>query len=312
VLTDTQCRKAKPEAKAYKLSDSKGLFLYVAPSGLKSWRWKFRMGQAEKLLVLGSYPDLSLVEARELRDEAAKQRRQGVDPTIERKQRRAREALDAANTFEAVATAWHTRQSPKWAKHHAANVLSSLKKEVFPRLGKVSLQAIDSPMVLELLRKIEHRGAVDLAHRTQQRISDVFIYAIASGLTSNNPAAMLQKALRPNRNGHYPALRSIDHPMSENAISVMYRRLPAFRGRHVPHGWRTTFSTIMNERALVLDRGGDRAVIDLMLAHKPEGVEAIYNRAAYMPRRRQLAQEWADLLLEGLPPAFSLLEGKRA
>jgi integrase len=99
--------------------------------------------------------------------------------------------------------------------------------------------------------------------------------------------------------------------MSENAISTMYRRLPRFSSRHVPHGWRATFSTIMNERAQDSQLAGDRAIIDLMLAHKPSGVEALYNRASYMPRRRQIAEEWAELLVGPLPPAASLLEGPR-
>lgn len=109
----------------------------------------------------------------------------------------------------------------------------------------------------------------------------------------------------------FPSSRHYHKPMSENAISSMYRRLPRFASRHVPHGWRSTFSTVMNERAQEMDRPNDRAVIDLMLAHKPTGVEAAYNRSHYMARRRQIAEEWANLLLDGLPPAASLLEGRR-
>ena len=109
----------------------------------------------------------------------------------------------------------------------------------------------------------------------------------------------------------FPATRYPHRPFSINGLNVAYRQLPGYEGRHVPHGWRSTFSTIMNERAADLDRPGDRAIIDLMLAHKPPGVEGIYNRAAYMRRRREIAQEWADLLLEGAPPAASLIEGPR-
>ena len=109
----------------------------------------------------------------------------------------------------------------------------------------------------------------------------------------------------------FPNTRHAHRPMSENAIGYMYNRLPDVRGRHVPHGWRATFSTIMNERAIEQQNAGDRAVIDLMLAHVPPGVEGLYNRAAYLPRRRELAQEWADMLLDGFPPASDLLEGPR-
>jgi integrase len=113
----------------------------------------------------------------------------------------------------------------------------------------------------------------------------------------------------------FPSLQYATRPISENALSVAYKRCPAMLGRHVPHGWRSTFSTVMNERAAELDRPGDRAIIDLMLAHKPKGVEAHYNRAAYMSRRRLLAQEWADLLCgtgpTALVPPEKLLKGPR-
>lgn len=106
----------------------------------------------------------------------------------------------------------------------------------------------------------------------------------------------------------FPSARHSHRPFTENALNVAYRRVAGFEGKHVPHGWRSTFSTVMNERAIELDRPGDRAVIDLMLAHVPrDKVESAYNRAAYMPRRRQLAQEWADLLSEGLVLPEALL-----
>ncbi|WP_328805482.1 hypothetical protein [Sphingomonas albertensis] len=108
----------------------------------------------------------------------------------------------------------------------------------------------------------------------------------------------------------FTSQRHAHKPISENAIGYFYNRL-AVRARHVPHGWRSTFSTVMNERTQALDRPGDRAIIDLMLAHIPDGVEATYNRAAYLPRRIEIAQEWADLLLDGFAPAAELLEGPR-
>ena len=109
----------------------------------------------------------------------------------------------------------------------------------------------------------------------------------------------------------FPSTRYSHRPISENGLNANYRQVPGFAGRHVPHGWRSSFSTIMNERAIERDRQGDGEVIELMLAHKIPGVRGVYNRAAYMRRRRQLAQEWADLLCEGLPPPSSLVEGLR-
>lgn len=418
MLTDVTCRKAQPREKPYKLGDSNGLYLYVTPTGYKSWRWKYRIGGKEKREIFGPYPQVSLAEAREMRDEAAKAKRKGLDPSVQRKQRQAALMSSSERTFEALARKWHERRKPTWAPRHGANVLKSLEEEIFPRFGNVPIGDVTAPMVLKALRPIETRGAIDQAHRVRQRVSDVFSFAIAEGLADSDPAAAITKAMKPVIKRNYPAFRRLEDarellrvteaapahpstklasrmlaitavrseplrfmapeeledldgkepiwripaakmklalankqdeafeflvplpwqaveivkaalrlayqgpyvfpsqrhahkPMSENAISTMYRRFPQFAGRHVPHGWRSTFSTVMNERAVAMDRPGDRAVIDLMLAHKPEGVEAVYNRAAYMPLRRQLAQAWADLLLDGFPPAESLLEGPR-
>lgn len=418
MLTDAKCRTAKPREKPYKLADDRGLYLYVTPAGYKSWRWKYRIAGKEKREIFGPYPQVSLAEARELRDAAAKAKRQGVDPSVQRKQRRAAMASAADRTFEAIARKWHARRKKTWAPRHGENVLKSLTDEVFPKIGTIPIGDVTAPMVLDVLRPVEARGAVDQAHRIRQRMSDVFGFAIAEGLAESDPAAAVRKAMTPVVKGNYPALRRIEDarallelteskpafpstklasrmmaltaarseplrymapeeledldgkapiwripaakmklilrhkqdeafefiiplsrqavdvakaalrfsaggpfvfpsqrhahkPMSENAISVMYRRFPEFAGRHVPHGWRSTFSTVMNERAVAMDRPEDRAIIDLMLAHKPDGVEAVYNRAAYMGRRRQLAQDWADLLMVGLPPAATLLEGPR-
>jgi len=109
----------------------------------------------------------------------------------------------------------------------------------------------------------------------------------------------------------FPSTKTLRRPISDSTISKLYRD-NGFRDVHVPHGWRASFSTVMNERAMKAKSPGDRVVIDLMLAHIQEGIEPIYNRSAYMERRRELAQEWADLLLEDMPPAAALLDGPRS
>lgn len=116
MLTDRACKAAKPEAKERKLTDGRGLFLLVKPTGYKSWRWKYRFNGKEKLLTIGSYPHVSLAEAREARDEALKQKRAGVDPGLARRQAKAIRLTASANTFEAVARSWHTRRIPTWSK----------------------------------------------------------------------------------------------------------------------------------------------------------------------------------------------------
>ncbi|MFL6734093.1 MAG: Arm DNA-binding domain-containing protein, partial [Sphingomicrobium sp.] len=103
MLTDAQCKSAKPAPKPYKLADSRGLYLFVTPTGFKSWRWKYRVAGREKTLVLGSYPELKLTAARDLRDEASRAHRQGLDPSQTRQKQQEARARDAAATFEAIA-----------------------------------------------------------------------------------------------------------------------------------------------------------------------------------------------------------------
>jgi integrase len=135
-----------------------------------------------------------------------------------------------------------------------------------------------------------------------------FIIPLSRQAVETVKAAMQHAA---NRKFLFPSPRFSHRAISDNTLNVAYRRMTAYEGEHVPHGWRSTFSTIMNERSADLERPGDRAVIDLMLAHKPSGTEAHYNRAAYMRQRRVLSQEWADMLCDGLPPPVSLLDCRR-
>jgi len=418
MLSDTVCRTAKPRERDYKLSDSKGLYLFVTTKGYKSWRCKYRIAGKEKGLTIGPYPGVSLAEARKRRDEAASKLRDGIDPSIERKQRKASLAIDAANTFESIARQWQALNKTKWSAHHGEDVLSSLEKLVFPKLGALPIRSITPPMVLGMLREIELRPAIETAKRVRQRMSAIFRFAAASGIAVSDPASIVRDALRPLRKRRQPAFtkppdarellraiegapgypvtklasrflaltavrpgvvrfavmdefeeldgveplwripaqrmklvaerkadetfdfvvplsrqaveiikvirgftgdvpyifpnnRHVHRPMSENAIGYMYNRIASYRGRHVPHGWRSTFSTVMNGRAVQQGMAGDRAVIDFMLAHIPAGIEGIYNRSAYIERRAVLAQEWADLLLDGFPPAIELLKGTR-
>jgi hypothetical protein len=195
MLTDTQCRKAKPREKAYKISDSKGLYLYVTPAGGKSWRWKYRIGTTEKRLVLGSYPDVSLERARDLRDDARTMKSEGLDPALERKALKARRQVEQATTFRSVAEAWHERQKPTWRPRHADAVLRQMKNDVFPAIGELPIRSVTSGHVLQLLKKVEERGAVDRAHRLRHFVSETFAFAIASGLADADPAAVVRSAL---------------------------------------------------------------------------------------------------------------------
>lgn len=420
MLSDAKARGAKPGERDYKLADGLGLFLLVRPNSSKLWRCKYRFAGKEKLLSFGAYPEVSLAEARARRDEARRIMRDGQDPSIEQRRQEIARRSAADTSFEALAREWHDLNKRRWTPVHQGNVLRSLERDIFPKLGNYPLQSIDAPLLLDVLRKIERRGALETARRIRQRISMVFVYAISRGLAVNDPAAQVAKALTPMRKQkrqpavtdlvelrdlltkaessgaytvtllasrflaitaqrpgtirgaawadfqgidwdddgpapgavwHIPAEKmklsldrkdeaAFDHvvplapeavaalravrplsgrgemtfpgqrhahkPLSENAIGYLYNRV-GWHGRHVPHGWRAAFSTIMNER-----RPTDRGVIDMMLAHVPKDkVESVYNRAQHMERRRSIADEWAQLLMEGMRPAADLLPAAR-
>lgn len=348
---------------------------------------------------------------------------EGRDPGLEAQKAKVERAVAAGNTFEALARGWYDLQESRWTPIHAGDVIGSLEKEVFPWIGKLPIREIDEPLVLSVLRKIEKRGAIETAHRVRQRISAVFVHAIAEGAAARDPAGVVTKALKPvprarkrlalvsidalhdmirkteaepaspltklasrflaltaQRPGMiralpwteienvnwsneepcpdalwrvpaarmklmlelkhddgfehlvplsaeavavlravhvltgrgpliFPSNRNARMPMSENTLSYFYNRC-GYQGRHVPHGWRASFSTIMNEWAERGGTPGDRHVIDLMLAHIPEGVsgsEGAYNRAAYLKRRREITDAWGAMLLGIFPEPAKML-----
>lgn len=413
MLTSAAVKGARPKDRAYKLFDERGLFLYVAPTGLCSYRLKFRYQKREQLLVLGRHPDLSLTDARARAEAARDIIAAGADPAALRRQvlEEAERAAPVVETFEMVARAWHAHRRPRWSAEHAQDVIDSLELHVFPSIGARALADIDAPAVLDLLQLAEAAGVFETARRLRQRISAVYRYAIAREKAAQDPAAILVGELGTGPAGkHHPALLELDavrvlysditaapaapiatlaaqflaltgmrwaavrgtnweeftdidwdgafigplrpswtvpaarmklaaakkldaandhivplsrqaveilraarsragagglvfrgraenRPLGEAAIGELHARA-GYAGIHVPHGWRASFSTIMNERF-----SGDRSAIDRALGHAPktedgkiDKVEAAYNRAQHLGRRRLILQRWADLL----------------
>ena len=397
MLTNAAAKAAGAKSRAYKLFDQGGLFLFVAPTGTKSWRQKYRWKGREKLLTLGQFPEVTVPRARILQAEAKEQLAAGVDPA---------RAGKAAETFEQLARAWYRHSLPGWSAVHAADVIGSLERDVFPELGREPLGQVQPPQLLALLRAVEGRGRRTTAQRIRQRLSEIFAFGIAQGLVDHDPAAKLGAAMQdaPPAQPH-PALTDLsslqalldrcetvnarpatvlasrflaltavrlaavrgarwneidleqrtwtvpaermklarakkgdarfDHvvplsaaaidvlekaqrltfvtsieatkmdtlvfpgrggtvPIGEGAIRELYIRA-GFAGRHVPHGWRASFSTILNEEL------GEswRTTIDMALAHSAKGkVEAAYNRAQLLARRRELMDRWGAMITE--------------
>jgi integrase len=394
-LTDLEIKKkAKPaDSGVVRLPDELGLYLEVSPGGVKSWRLRVRSKGANTIKTIGHYPAMSLAKARDMRDALRRN-----DPSVT-------PPPPPAPTFEEVALEWHGVYRSRWKAKHAANVLSSLKREIFPFIGSDPVDTIKAPAIKKLLTAFEATPSVpsrmNVAHDVRQRIEAVFRFAVASGLCENNPASSMRDVISPLpvavprpaattleaaravlvavdstpgypltrlamrllaltalRNGElrgakwdefegldgdlpvwrvpaermkmkrehivplapqavevieeirklsgnmdfvFPSLSDIRKPMSENALGYLLNRA-GYHGRHVPHGWRSSFSTIMNGR-----RRQDRQIIDLMIAHKnKDDIEAAYNRQEFAAERREIACEWANILLEGMPPASAL------
>jgi hypothetical protein len=211
MLTELTIKNAKAKDKDYKLSDSEGLYLYVTKFGHRSWRMKYRFAGKERRLVLGSYPEVPLKLARDRKIAARKLLSEGRDPGLEARKAKVARTVASGNTFEALARGWYDLQESRWTPIHAGDVIGSLEKEVFPWIGKLPIREIDEPLVLSVLRKIERRGAIETAHRVRQRISAVFVHAIAEGAAARDPAGVVTKALKPvPRARKRPALISIE------------------------------------------------------------------------------------------------------
>lgn len=192
-LTEIQARKSQPRERPYKLFDGEGLFLLVKPNGSKLWRMKYRFGGKEKLLSFGAYPDLGIAAAREKRFAAKVLLARGQDPQ--------HSAIQSASvdqeTFYSVARRWHENRKAALTPAHAERVWSRLERDVFPAIGQSRIQEITSQQILEMIRKIEERGALDISRRAKQGVGQVFQFAIACGLASSDPTAHLRGALKP-------------------------------------------------------------------------------------------------------------------
>jgi integrase len=218
-LTTTAIKNCKAGDKARRMYDERGLYLEVAASGGRWWRFAYRFAGKRKLISLGVFPDVSLAEARERRDTARKLIAGGVDPSMQRKAAKREAAGQAANTFETVAREWYAKQAKVWVSHHARDVLRRLEANLFPDLGSQPISTITGPQLLAAVRKIEQRGAHDLAHRVLQVASQVFRYGVATGRCERDPAPDLRGALTPHKSRNQAAVKPDNVPELLRAIA---------------------------------------------------------------------------------------------
>lgn len=185
-LSDVKVCWAKPDAKAYKLTDGDGMVLLVHPNGSKYWRLRYRFGGKEKMLALGKYPEVSLADARARWDEARKLLANGVDPSENKKAVKVEQEQEVI-TFEVVARDWHA-SNQKWSSAHSARVLKSLEDNLFTVIGKRNIAELKTRDLLVPIKAVESSVHLEVAARLQQRTTAIMRFAVQSGLIDYNPA----------------------------------------------------------------------------------------------------------------------------
>jgi integrase len=226
-LTKIECdRAACPPGKPYiRLADGLGMYLEVTAAGGKYWRMKYRHGGKEKRLALGVYPDVALVEARKRRDKAREALAAGNDPGQIKREAKLTRALSDATTFEKVARQWWEQWKGARTPRHADYVIRRLEADVFPILGAQPVADITAPRLLAMAKKIEARGALDIAKRSLQTCGQIMRYAVAHGVIERNPAADVRPsdALKPRQKENYARLDAKDVP-------ELLRKIEAYQG----------------------------------------------------------------------------------
>lgn len=236
MLTDTECRQATCPAgmNRRRLTDSGGLYLEVSPAGSKRWFWKFYPAGKEKRLSLGSYPAVTLRDARSGRDVARRTHESGTDPVQQRRADKVTRATHNATTFAAVGREFHSTKLSGWSESHARQWLRCMEKDLFPWLGSLPLRDVSAPILLSAIKRVEARGAHQMAHDLREWAGQVFLHGAATGRCNTNPAADLRGALVPHNVKHAAALlepieagallRSIDaytgHPATRAALAL--------------------------------------------------------------------------------------------
>ncbi|MCZ2405751.1 MAG: tyrosine-type recombinase/integrase [Burkholderiales bacterium] len=226
-LTDIACKKAAcpPDQPRLRLADEKGLYLEVNRAG-KYWRWKYRFGGKERRLALGVYPEVTLAQARQARDEARRVLKGGTDPGQLKRDAKAANAASLANTFEAVARLWWAHWKDGKNERHAAYAIKRLEADAFPALGARPIASITAKDLTHMAKTVQSRGAIDLAHRVLQMCGQVLRYAVAHDLIERNPAADLKPGdtLKSRRAENYARLE-------EKELPELLRKIEAYQGR---------------------------------------------------------------------------------
>lgn len=223
MLKDVFIRQLKPGDKPTKYADGDGMYLLVNTAG-KYWRFDYRFLGKRRTLALGVYPDVSLAKARERRNTARTLLADGIDPSAAKRSERAATIAATANTVEAVGLAWYELKKDSWSKSHCIREWRNLHKDLFPYLGKRPIGEIEPPELLAVIRKVEARGSLDVAHRVLITARGIWQHALADGHAARDVTQDIKQALRSHIKRNLPAI--IDPP----ELAELLRASDAYRG----------------------------------------------------------------------------------
>ena len=229
-LSDKAIQAAKPREKMYKISDGDGLALIVQPTGKKLWWLRYRFGGKEKTYSLGPYPLIGLKDARDRAFEARKMVVNDIDPSKARQASRTAQietAKAATETVEAISREWFKKFSPQWVESHADRIIRRLERDVFPYIGKQEIKSVTPPQLLEVLRRVESRGAVETTHRVLQNCGQVWRYAVATGRVERDISGDLKGAIPPTK------VKNLGAVVEHQEIGVLLRDIDDYHGSPV-------------------------------------------------------------------------------
>ena len=211
-LTDLEIRRSKPREKPYTLNDGSGLSLLIEPNGSKGWRFRYRFDGKPKMLSLGTYPLVSLTDARQKRDEAKKLVASGINPSDVRKRDKQERQNEIGNTFEAIAREWYEKRTDRWSAGYAEEMMKTFETDVFPFIGGRPIAEIKPMELMGVLSRLDERGATEKLRKVRQRCGEVWRYAIVTGRAEYNPAPDLVSAFVPHKKEHYAFLKHEELP----------------------------------------------------------------------------------------------------
>ncbi|WP_372929958.1 integrase domain-containing protein [Shewanella putrefaciens] len=230
-ISDTEIRAAKPREKEYNLFDGLGLRLRIKPNGSKLWLLNYTRPTDKKRsnLSLGSYPEISLAKARALVLEARSLLAENIDPKLHRDQTAAAEAALTINTFEKVATDWFEIKRDSITAEHAAKTWSSLELHILPYLGKTPIGQVTAPMVIKIFRPIEAKGTLETVKRLSQRVNEIMVYAVNTGLIHANPLSGIKAAFKKPKKQNMAAMPPAELPeLMRTIANASIRRTTRF------------------------------------------------------------------------------------